>query len=466
MSSAGPSVLATPVTTPVAGTRVWRSLGARFAILYVVVTLLAFLAVCVVVAVRTDRWVDAHGQSEAEATLARAREGWETGGSQGLRDALEQRHASASARVIDERSVELVRFATDGEAEAASELEASRGAPPSHWHAAAMHIAEGRELRIAVLDGEAESTWLRARQDIAIIAAIGVLAAVVGAFALSKHALEPVTELAHASAKVVASGDLSLRVPDRGQRGELGELGHLFNEMLARNERLVGAMKESLDNVAHDLRTPLTRLRGGAELALSHPEERAPSEALADVIEETDRVLAMLATLMDIAEAETGVLRLEKRPESLADVAREAVDLYELVAKERAVHVVTHFGTDAIVLADRGRLLQVVANVLDNALKYTPSGGRVELTTREEEGRGVLDISDTGVGIARADQPRVWDRLFRADPSRSERGLGLGLSLVRAVVEAHGGEVRLTSEPGQGTSVAIRLPRADRARER
>jgi signal transduction histidine kinase len=278
---------------------------------------------------------------------------------------------------------------------------------------------------------------------------------------ITRRALRPVTDLAQATRKIVESGNLGLRVQTRTTSDELSQLTQLFNRMLAKNEGLVKAMRESLDYVAHDLRTPLTRLRAGAELALQGPSgAEKEREALAEVIEESDRLLAMLTTMTDIIEAEAGAMRLDKHPEDLGQLAREALELYELVAKDSGVLVVTHLAPDVKILADRRRISQVCANVIDNAIKYTAAAGQVEVSVLAADGDGVLRVTDTGVGIAPEDLSRVWERLFRADPSRGERGLGLGLSLVKAVVEAHGGSVTLDSTLGKGSTFEIRLPLA------
>jgi signal transduction histidine kinase len=294
--------------------------------------------------------------------------------------------------------------------------------------------------------------------------ACGLAFAIVGAFVITRRALRPIGDLARATQGIVDSGDLGLRVETRGTADGLDRLGALFNRMLSRNEALVRAMKESLDNVAHDLRTPMARLRAGAELALQEGADAAHlREALAETIEESDRVLGMLTTLMDITEAETGAMRLHKSSEDLAAIAREAIDLYDLVSSERGVHIVTRLTPGVIVSADRARIRQVCANLIDNAVKYTAPGGRVEVTVTSEGTTGIVSISDTGMGISPEDRSRVWDRLYRGDRSRTERGLGLGLSLVKAVVEAHGGEVRLQSDIGVGSTFEVRLPRAGKA---
>jgi signal transduction histidine kinase len=284
----------------------------------------------------------------------------------------------------------------------------------------------------------------------------------VGVFVITRQALRPIDDLARATQGVIASGDLALRVRTRGTGDALDDLAGLFNQMLTRQESLVRAMKESLDNVAHDLRTPLARLRAGAELALREPGGTPRSqEALAEAIEESDRVLAMMTTLMDITGAETGALRLDRHVEDLAAIVREAVDLYDIVSSERGVHIVTRLSAGVLVVVDRARIRQACANLIDNAVKYTGPGGRVEVAVVREDATALMRVLDTGRGIPPEDQSRVWERLYRGDHSRSERGLGLGLSLVKAIIEAHGGRVSVESEVGSGSTFEVRLPVAE-----
>ena len=186
----------------------------------------------------------------------------------------------------------------------------------------------------------------------------------------------------------------------------------------------------------------------------------AAGEALADCVEESDRVLVMLQTLMDISEAESGAMPLQRAALDLHEVAARAVELYGEVADAKDVTVeLTGDATHAI--GDRVRLEQVAANLIDNAVKYTPEGGRVTVYSGTDGGQPLLRVSDTGLGIPADELPRIWDRLFRGDRSRTARGLGLGLSLVKAIVEAHGGKIWVEPRPGGGTVFRFTLRSAD-----
>ncbi len=294
-----------------------------------------------------------------------------------------------------------------------------------------------------------------------------LLIGIAGGAVLTRRALRPVAALTSTARAVIQSGDLSRRVDVRANGGgELEELAVLFNRMLERNQALVRSMREALDNVGHDLRTPLTRLRGIAEVALRDDDPARAPEALADCIEESDRALVMLRTLMDISEAEAGIMKLDLAPVDLRAIAGETLDLYEQVADETGVTISLLPGASVTISADANRVRQALANLVDNAIKYNARGGHVEIDVSSEpaDGEARLRVTDNGIGISPDAIPRIWDRLYRGDPSRAERGLGLGLSLVKAIALAHHGRVKVESAPGHGSSFVLALPIANRER--
>jgi heavy metal sensor kinase len=284
-----------------------------------------------------------------------------------------------------------------------------------------------------------------------------VLGVAGGAF-LAYRTLRPIRSLIQ-TIRSVSTGRMDTRVPVRQTGDELDELVILFNSMLAKIETLIKGMRGSLDTVAHDLRTPLARLRGTAEMALRSDQDLGTHrEALADCVEEADQILTMLNTLMDISEAETGAMKLQLEEVKIQRLMEDTVELYAHVADDKNVSLNIAPSEELTLMADRNRMRQVLANLLDNAIKYTPPGGRVDLQALQQDGQAVITVQDSGTGIAAEEAPKIWDRLYRGDQSRSQRGLGLGLSLVKAVVSAHQGRIEVTSAPGTGSVFTIYLP--------
>jgi signal transduction histidine kinase len=291
---------------------------------------------------------------------------------------------------------------------------------------------------------------------------VGTAAILVGfgvAVVAARRATRPLHQVVETARRIINTGVLDARVPMPARDDDIAELVQHFNTMLDKNAALLRSMREALDNVAHDLRTPLTSLRGTAELALSQPGVATPArDALADCVERSDEVLRLLRALMEISEAEAGVLRLEKTEKDLCEIARQAVDLYSDVAEAKQVKLDLEESSSILVLVDAVRMRQAVANLIDNAVKYTPEAGTVKVRVYPESGDAVVEIRDTGPGVPGAEQLRIWERLYRGDQSRSQSGLGLGLSLVRAIVEAHGGKAMVRNAPDHGAIFELRLP--------
>lgn len=284
-----------------------------------------------------------------------------------------------------------------------------------------------------------------------------VLLGMAGGSFVARRILSPLRHLIRTVVSIQA-GQMEARVPRSHNRDELDELGRLFNEMTDQIQRLIRGMKDALDNVAHDLRTPMTRFRNRAEAAL-HQEDKplACREALQDCIEESDRILATLAILMDISEAETGTLRLQIRRVDLSALVESVVDMYQYVAEEKTITIHLDLPGKIEWELDPERISQALANLVDNAVKYTSHGGHVDLRVMPEAGRVRIQVEDNGPGLDPSEIEHLWERLFRGRQA-TQKGIGLGLSLVRAIVQAHGGTVSARPADSGGALFELVLP--------
>jgi signal transduction histidine kinase len=433
--------------------RPYSAFGLRLALWYS--TLFVIGAILIVF---LTYWLTSTSLAQRDRQILRAKLGeyataYQTGGLGRLADTVraEQRTAPERlfVRVVDRGAEAIVLSQPEGWEPSALETDST-----TLWDGTLVQVGKSTEPRTDLL--------ARFRATLGVVTLTIVLIALGGGVVVTQSALLPIRRLTRAVGRIVRTGRTDERVPlslDAGRPDAIDELTMLFNAMLDKIEGLVTAMRDALDNVSHDLRTPLTRMRGTAEMALAAPADvDRYREALADCVEEADRVLLMLNTLMDISEAESGTLQLRQDKVLLADIVARAIDLYREVADAKGVALTSKLQPDVSVMADGTRLQQVAANLIDNALKYTPPGGQVVVEVAQEGGRALLRVRDTGVGIKPDELPRIWDRLFRGDASRAERGLGLGLSLVKAIVKAHGGTVDVASDLGKGSTFTVTLP--------
>ena len=281
--------------------------------------------------------------------------------------------------------------------------------------------------------------------------AIALVLGLGGGLLMSRNFLRRVDAITEASRTIMA-GNMAGRMPVTGSDDELDRLGRALNEMLDQIESLMAAMKEVSSNVAHDLKTPLTRIKAMVEAALRSNDGTEYRRALERTVEESDRLLTTFNALLSIARAESGQSRSGLAPVDASSIISDVVDLYEPMAEEQGGTLESQAGNDLTVLADRQLLAQALANLIDNALKYgaKPDGApQVSVTGRIEGDRVVIAVGDHGEGIRREDRGRVTERFVRLDPSRTKPGNGLGLSLVSGVMKLHNGALILEdNQPG------------------
>ena len=453
--------------------RVSQALGLRLAAWY----LGTFLASTVVIGVLTygllGSLLEQRDHDIIQSTLREYATRYQAGGLPALARAIEVEQRSGSREPLFVRLVgpfEDVLLYALPETWGAFDLSELPGGPNAIW---SQVRAQDRNavLEVATIDlgdavlqvgktSEARNQLLsNFRRVLMLGAGFALVIGVAGGIFLTRSTLKPLRDLRDAVRRILQTGQTDDRVPVYGTEDTVDELSTLFNAMLARITTLIHGMRNALDHVAHDLRTPMTRLRVTAESALATTDPAKHREALSDCLEESERVLSMLTTLMDISEAETGTVKLHVTEVSLATLVQEVVALYEDTAEDAGVALHAEVPADLTVPADRDRLRQALANLVDNAIKYTPRNGRVGVSATAGRDAVAIRVTDTGRGISEQDLPRIFDRLYRGDQSRATRGLGLGLSLVRASVEAQGGAVSVKSTPGNGSIFEIRLPR-------
>lgn len=279
-------------------------------------------------------------------------------------------------------------------------------------------------------------------------------------YLIARKALAGVEEVTRAANKI-SMGYLDHRVNVTGHGEEIQHLSTAFNQMAEKIQDLIKGMREMTDNIAHDLRSPITRIRGVAETALISDQPGSDDEGIAgSVVEECDRLLGMINTMLDISEAEAGVMKLNLEDIDLVQVVGDACDLFQPVAEDNHVRVIQELPPNAFIQGEAIKIQRVVSNLLDNALKFTPEGGSVTVSLHGNESWVTLDVKDTGPGISTRDLPRIFDRFYRGDQSRPRGGTGLGLTLARAICRAHGGNIEVKSVPGKGSDFTMTLPRS------
>lgn len=298
------------------------------------------------------------------------------------------------------------------------------------------------------------------RSLIFLVPAGVILAGLVG-WQLTKRAMHPMKDLATAARRIDIQ-QMQQRLPVRGAGDEVDDVARAFNDTLERLQNSVGQMKQFTASISHELRTPLTALRGEAEVALL--EARSVEEyrrVLASQLEEFDKLTQMVNQLLVLARAEAGEIQWTDQSVDLSALAASLAEQMEPIAGAKNVHLEAEISPGIAVRGDSNWLERVILNLLDNAIKFTPEGGQARLRVGTENGSAVLQVEDTGVGIPPEALPHVFDRFFRAEPSRSKHveGVGLGLALAKWIVEQHHGQIHAESMRERGSRFTVRLPR-------
>jgi two-component system OmpR family sensor kinase len=288
----------------------------------------------------------------------------------------------------------------------------------------------------------------------------GLAVASVASWWMAGRALRPINDLTQA-AESIGISDLNRRLPLQGTGDELDRLSITFNDMFERLAKAIGEMKQFTASISHELRTPLTILRGEAEVMLLQPRPiQEYRRLLASHLEEYDRLAQLINRLLTLARAEAGDIQMHPAAVDLAQLTQYLAEQLDAVSTARQISLSIKCEESVYVYADREWLESAILNLLDNAIKYTPEGGHVAITVENRGEERKLEIRDTGIGIAPEALPHIFERFFRADPSRSSshEGTGLGLSLVQWIVQQHGGRIEARSEPGKGSCFTIWLP--------
>lgn len=316
-------------------------------------------------------------------------------------------------------------------------------------------------LQVGSLLGDVAPTLHRVGVVSVVLIPVVLVLTSFGGWFIARRALSPIDAI-NDTVTAIQATDLARRIDVHPADEELSRLVRTLNQLLDRLERAFATLRSFAADTSHQLQTPLTVVRGTLEVALSQPREAdAYRQVLRDVAEEVDDMSAVIADLRALSLADAGLPARAEGPVDLSETCREAADIIHALGEAKHVTVESEIAPGVRVWGDAIRLKQVLLNLGDNAIKYTPAGGRVTIQLVQEAGQGVLRVSDTGAGIAGEHLRRIFDRFYRAHSSRSGvGGTGLGLAIVKAIVDAHGGAVAAKSQPHEGSCFTVRLPLA------
>lgn len=298
---------------------------------------------------------------------------------------------------------------------------------------------------------KSEQDFVRVRMIALSLLLIFISIGLIIGYTLSRKVILPIRKFIKTIDQIEA-GESKARVPV-SDGDEFDVLAGEFNKLMDSKDTLVQGINETLDTVAHEIRTPLTRFRVAAEVASD--KELVVKEGL----EASEQISYLLTSILESSKAQNGFITLNRTHFPVSELIAELTDIYTFLIEEKSIRLEAEASPGISVSADRRLLLQAVNNLLDNAIKYTPAGGKVSIHVREENHAVIIEVSDSGIGISPEEQSRVWERLYRSKNHNHARGYGIGLSVVKSIVELHEGSVSVDSRIGKGSTFTIRLPK-------
>jgi two-component system, OmpR family, sensor kinase len=317
------------------------------------------------------------------------------------------------------------------------------------------------ERQFVIQTATSLETANRASQELLFVIGVGMVVAMVGsvmmAMGFANRALTPIDRVTQAAARITATDDLKTRLDYEGPMDEIGRMNSVFNQMMTRLENVFGVQQRFVADVSHELRTPLTAIRGNLDLVKRYG---ADKESLDAIESEVERMSRLVSDLLLLARADYGGLTLDLEPVDLDTTISEIYREGRILAKDREVSVSIHDFEPVRIKGDADRLKQLFLNLISNAIKFTPAGGSVTMNLRRTYNDAIVEVTDTGVGMAAEDLPRIFDRFYQTDPARVRKGegSGLGLSIAKWIAEAHGGRIEVASELGKGTTFTVTIP--------
>ena len=450
-----------------------RTTTFRLALLYVAVFTVFAAAVLAYVYVSTVGYMRYTTEARVNAEVDSIQRAYRDGGLERVSQALIERASAPDAYFYYQLSTPnglklsgaFSHMPRSGIGRVEFEFESRRGDEVRIIEAEGRIVKLGDEALLLVAFDLGERREITQRITTAVWTAAGavLVLSLIGGYFVSRSVSRRADELA-STAEAVMAGDLSRRVPERGANDEFDRLAERMNAMLDRLERLVKASRHAGDAIAHDLRSPLSRLRNRLETALSQPlDDNRAQAALGETLDEVDRVLATFNAILRLsrvdARTEGRMVRID-----VSEVVAELADLFEPAAEAAGLDFTANPGHNLMVLCDRDLIAQALSNLIDNAIKYTPEGGAIAVRARRGDNMVELSVVDSGPGIPEADRDRAVERFVRMDAARTHPGSGLGLALVDAVAEVHRGELLLLDGDGPperpGLRAVLRLPRA------